>query len=195
MLTPTHRSLSLTVFVAALLTAPLAHASVWLKTGSETSRPYGHVEYCSKNASDCRSSGNSQALPPARLSVLQAVNHVINKAIKPVSDQKQFGKREYWTANTKAGDCEDYALAKRRALLKRGFKPSHLLLTMARSRGEAHTVLVVRTRDGDFVLDNLKTAVLPVNKTSLGYVKMQSGDNARKWRSITGKTSQVAEVR
>lgn len=187
--------LSSAVFAAALVSSPLAHASVWLKTGSETSRPYGHVEYCNNNAGDCRSSGKSQTLPPARLSILKTINHVINKAIKPVSDLEQFGKREHWTATTDAGDCEDYALAKRRALLKHGFKASDLLLTMTRRRGEAHTVLVVRTRDGDYVLDNLRSAVLLVNKTGLGYVKMQSSDNARKWRSIIGKTTHLAEVR
>lgn len=185
--------LSSAAFAAALVSSPLAHASVWLKTGSQTSRPYGHVEYCSKNSSDCRAHAAS-ALPPARLPVLREVNRVVNHSIKPVSDAKQFGKREYWTANTKAGDCEDYALSKRRALMARGFHPSHLLLTMARRRGEAHTVLVVRTRDGDFVLDNMRDEVLPVNRTGLGYVKMQSEDNSARWVRITGSTTRLAGI-
>ncbi len=185
--------LSSAAFAAALVSSPLAHASVWLKTGSETSRPYGHVEYCNKNSSDCRAH-NAGNLPPARLSVLREVNRVVNRSIKPVSDIKQYGKREVWAANTRAGDCEDYALSKRRALMARGFKPAHLLLTMARRRGEAHTVLVVRTRDGDFVLDNMRDEVLPVNRTGLGYVKMQAENNSARWVQVTGSTTRVAEV-
>jgi predicted transglutaminase-like cysteine proteinase len=186
--------LSSAAFAAALVSSPLAHASVWLRTGSETSRPYGHVEYCQKNSSDCRAH-RAGDLPPSRLSVLRDVNNIVNRSIKPMSDVKQFGKRELWTANTRAGDCEDYALSKRRALMARGFKPAHLLLTMARRRGEAHTVLVVRTRDGDFVLDNMSDEVLPVNRTGLGYVKMQSENNSARWVQITGSTSQLAEVK
>ncbi|MBW3096861.1 transglutaminase-like cysteine peptidase [Pseudohoeflea coraliihabitans] len=187
--------ISATLAAAAFLVAPMAQASVWLKTGGQTSRPYGHVQYCSKNRSDCRASARAKDLPAARLSTLRSVNTAVNRAIKPVSDIRQFGKREHWTANTKAGDCEDYALAKRRALLRRGFSASQLLLTMARRRGEPHTVLVVRTREGDFVLDNMRQDVLPVNRTGLAYLKMQSQDNAARWVRVTGKTSQAAAAR
>tara|TARA_B100000678_G_C18094639_1_gene456221 strand:- start:123 stop:704 length:582 start_codon:yes stop_codon:yes gene_type:complete len=185
--------LSSAAFAAALISSPMAHASVWLKTGSGTSRPYGHVEYCNKNSADCQAHKIGD-LPPARLSVLRDVNRIVNRSIKPMSDIKQFGKRELWTANAKAGDCEDFALSKRRALMARGFRPSHLLLTMARRRGEAHTVLVVRTRDGDFVLDNMRDEVLPVNRTGLGYVKMQSESNSAQWVRITGSTSRLAQA-
>ncbi|WP_244598165.1 transglutaminase-like cysteine peptidase [Pseudohoeflea suaedae] len=185
--------LSSAACAAAFLTSPAAHASVWLKTGGETSRPYGHVEYCRTHSADCRAQ-SANVLPPANLSMLNHVNRTVNRSIKPMSDIKQFGKREYWTANTNAGDCEDFALAKRRALMARGFKPANLLLTMTRRRGEAHTVLVARTRDGDFVLDNMLDDVLPVNRTGLGYVKMQSDRNSARWVNITGKTQKVAEV-
>lgn len=176
---------------AAILATPEALASTWLKTGPETSRPYGHVEYCAKNARDCGQRSRTTELPALRLAVLDQVNRQVNKAIKPVSDIRQFGKREHWTTNTKAGDCEDYALAKRAALMRRGFRASDLLLTMARRKGEAHTVLVVRTRDGDFVLDNLSDEVLPVTRTGLGYVKMQSGRNGGQWVRVTGNTTQA----
>lgn len=187
----TRTILSMIAVATAILAPHQAAASTWLKTGSETSRPYGHVEYCAKNARDCGQRTRSKALPAARLSVLNQVNARVNKAIKPVSDIRQFGKREHWTSNTKAGDCEDYALAKRAALLRQGFRASDLLLTMARRNGEAHAVLVVRTRDGDFVLDNMRDEVLPVNRTGLGYVKMQSGDNGGQWMRVTGNTSKL----
>lgn len=123
------------------------------------------------------------------MSVLQSVNSSVNRAIKPVSDIRQFGKPEYWTSNTKAGDCEDFALAKRAALKRRGFRASDLLLTMAYKGGQAHTVLVVRTRDGDFVLDNLVDKVLPVNRVAMSFVKIQAPSNGARWLRVTGKTS------
>ena len=166
-----------------------ASAGAWLSTGNETSRPYGHVEYCSKNKSDCRGRNVGSHLPSARIGLLQKVNVAVNRAIKPLADSKAFGKKEHWTANAKAGDCEDYALTKRRRLMSSGFRSEHLLLTMGYSGGEAHTVLVVRTRDGDFVLDNKTDAVLPVNKARFRAVKMQSPSNGGAWLKVTGKTS------
>jgi Predicted periplasmic protein len=187
----TGKLVSAIAFAGATFAAGEAWASTWLKTGAETSRPYGHVEYCARNAADCGARSRAKVLPAARLAVLEKVNHEINRAIKPVSDMRQFGKREHWTTNTKAGDCEDYALAKRAALLRRGFRASDLLLTMTRRKGEAHTVLVVRTRDGDFVLDNMRDEVLPVTRTGLGYVKMQSSAHGGQWVRVTGNTTQL----
>ncbi|MEM5472278.1 transglutaminase-like cysteine peptidase [Hoeflea sp. AS60] len=181
--------LFLLVALAALfsLLSP-AFASTWLKTGRETTRPYGHVEYCTRNASDCRSRSANAGLPAARLGVLNSVNLAVNRAIKPAADTTAFGRKEFWTANARAGDCEDFALAKRAKLLRKGFKASQLLLTMGYARGEAHTVLVVRTRDGDYVLDNLQDDVQPVQSARISFRKIQSPKHGGHWLQITGKT-------
>jgi predicted transglutaminase-like cysteine proteinase len=186
--------MSTTVIFLAALVALLGFispsmASVWLKTGKETSRPYGHVDYCTRNASDCRSRKASSKLPAASLSALKRINVSVNKAIKPQADQQAFGRKEYWTARTRKGDCEDYALAKRAKLLRQGFKSSQLLLTMGHNGVEPHTVLVVRTRDGDFVLDNLSDDVKTVRSAGIRFKKMQSPNHAGRWLRVTGKTS------
>lgn len=168
---------------------PPSMASVWLKTGKETSKPYGHVDYCARSVSDCRSRTVSSKLPAASLSLLKRVNVSVNKAIKPQADQQAFGRKEYWTARTLKGDCEDYALAKRAKLLRQGFKSSQLLLTMGHNGVEPHTVLVVRTRDGDFVLDNLSDDVKTVKTAGIRFKKIQSPDHAGRWLRVTGKTS------
>ena len=181
--------LSVAAALAGLLSSPVAHAATWLTTGSATSRPFGHIEFCARQPGDCARHKPANSLSASNLSVLQSVNSSVNRAIKPVSDIRQFGKPEYWTSNTKAGDCEDFALAKRAALKRRGFRASDLLLTMAYKAGQPHTVLVVRSRDGDYVLDNLVDKVLPVNRVAMSFVKMQAPDNGANWLSITGKTS------
>ncbi|MBC7280685.1 transglutaminase-like cysteine peptidase [Hoeflea sp.] len=188
--------MSVPLFLLAVLAAMFsflapAFASTWLKTGKETTRPYGHVEYCSRKPSDCRSRSTRSQLPPARLDVLRGVNVSVNRAIKPVSDQVAFGRKEYWTSKARAGDCEDFALAKRARLLSKGFKPSQLLLTMGHNGTEPHAVLVVRTRDGDYVLDNLDDEVTPVQSARVNFLKIQSPDHGGQWLRITGKTGRA----
>ncbi|RYG94519.1 MAG: hypothetical protein EON58_16080 [Alphaproteobacteria bacterium] len=51
--------------------------------------------------------------------------------------------------------------------------------------GEGHAVLVVKTTDGDLVLDNHYNKITPFNRTSLDWLKIQSGDNPRLWFDIT----------
>ncbi len=55
---------------------------------------------------------------------------------------------------------------KRAQLMARGISPSQLLITMVQG-SEAHVVLAVRTDRGDYILDNLRDEVLPVEKDIL----------------------------
>lgn len=188
--------MSVPLFAIAMLAALFtfltpAVASTWLKTGKQTTRPYGHVEYCTRNVSDCRGRSAGSALPPARTKLLNGVNRAVNRSIKAAADQTAFGRKEYWTAKARSGDCEDFALAKRAKLLRMGFKSSQLLLTMGYSGNEAHTVLVVRTRDGDYVLDNLKDEVMPVQSARMSFRKIQSPHHGGKWLKVTGKTGRA----
>ena len=188
--------MSVPLFLLAMLAALFtflspAIASTWLKTGKQTTRPYGHVEYCTRNASDCSGRSAGSVLPPVRKNILNAVNREVNRSIKAASDQTAFGRKEFWTAKARTGDCEDFALAKRAKLLRVGFKPSQLLLTMGYSGSEAHTVLVVRTRDGDYVLDNLHDEVMPVQSARMSFRKIQAPAHGGKWLQITGKTGRA----
>ncbi|AEW19668.1 Hypothetical protein, conserved [Brucella abortus str. 2308 A] len=131
-------------------------------------------------------------LTPQRMKLLQSVSSSVNHRIKPVSDQENYGKRDYWTMPVNGkGDCEDYVLMKRAQLMARGISPSQLLITMVQG-SEAHVVLAVRTDRGDYILDNLRDEVLPVEKTSYRYIKMQSPANAGQWVSIAGRSVAVA---
>ncbi len=181
-------SLSFATCLAALLSAPQAHAGSWLKIGSDAAQPAGHMDYCARKPGDCRSAKVSAELPPARMSVLESVNLSVNRSMKLMDDKKNFGKTEYWTTGSSAGDCEDYALVKRLRLMREGYSASNLLLTVGSSKGIAHTVLVVRTRDGDFVLDNLNDKVTLVSEARMSFRKIQSPDNAKSWKWITGRT-------
>jgi predicted transglutaminase-like cysteine proteinase len=79
----------------------------------------------------------------------------------------------------------DYVLQKRRILSEEGVALSNLLITVVRKPdGEGHAVLTVRTDEGDFVLDNLRKAVLPWDETGYRYLKRQASDHTGRWVSI-----------
>jgi predicted transglutaminase-like cysteine proteinase len=178
------RSLATLALCAGMGTA--SHAAAWLKTGGQASRPFGHVEYCAVSKSECGKRKASAKLPAVSLAKLRSVNKSVNKSIKPVSDKEQYGTREKWVKGAKAGDCEDYALTKLARLSGLGIPKANLLLAIGRSKGQAHTVLVVRTKDGDFVLNNLNDEVTPISRSTLGISKIQSPEHGSQWLRVTG---------
>jgi predicted transglutaminase-like cysteine proteinase len=60
-----------------------------------------------------------------------------------------------------------------------------LLSEVATSWGEHHLVLVVRTRSGDLVLDNMTPAVRLWSKAPYQWVRMQTPQNPSYWATIT----------
>lgn len=157
-------------------------------TGGMTSQPIGHYEFCRSNPGECairmKDAGPLQ-LTDALWNQIVGINNAVNDAVHAMSDFDIFGKDEVWTYPQGVGDCEDYALEKRRALMQRGVSLSNLLLTVVRkSDGEGHAVLTVRTDKGDFILDNLSDKVLPWDRTGYRFLKRQSSENTGRWVSI-----------
>lgn len=157
-------------------------------TGGITSQPIGHYEFCRSNPRECgirlKDTGPLQ-LTDVLWKQIVSINQAVNKAVQAMSDFDIFGKDEVWTYPRGVGDCEDYALEKRRALMQRGVSLSNLLLTVVRkSDGEGHAVLTVRTDKGDFILDNLNEDVLTWDRTGYRYLKRQSSENTGRWVSI-----------
>ena len=135
---------------------------------------------------------NEDSTPPvvmddATWEDLKAVNALINRQIRSVSDRRLHGRLDVWSIGTRAGDCEDYALTKRRALMEKGW-PSHaLLITTARDGADRpHAVLVARTDRGDFVLDNLTPSVSAWTSLPYRWIKQQSAADPRKWQRLGG---------
>ncbi len=168
--------------------------------GGVTSQPIGHYEFCQRNLVECSirlSSSPAPELSAQGWAAIEEVNRSVNKRIAPRTDKQIFGQEEVWAYPTTEGDCEDYALLKRRELARRGFSLSDLLITVVRKPdGEGHAVLTVRTAKGDFVLDNLQADVRAWNETSYVYVKRQSSSDTGRWVSIeSGKDVPVGSVR
>lgn len=119
------------------------------------------------------------------LDTLQAVNGRINRAIRRSSDMDTFGAADVWNAPTgprARGDCEDYVLAKRRALIEAGVDPDLMSIALVRTRrGEAHAVLLVRTDDGEQVLDNLSPWVIRWDQAPYDWLERQTPGRPLTW--------------
>lgn len=190
------------IAVAAALILP-GNASAWsaspernvnystmaAKVHGYTNAPIGHVRFCDQFPSECVSldRGNLKVrLTPEALAQLSDVNESVNREIKPVSDQEQYGVVERWTFPVSGqGDCEDYVLVKRKRLIKSGWPASALLITVVKDEfGEGHAVLTVRTDRGDLVLDNKRSEILAWHETNYFFIKRQSAKDPRKWVSL-----------
>lgn len=150
--------------------------------------PYGYVRFCEAKPDECSAAGGEERRfypSPARLSELDEINREINRAIEPATDEEIYGMSEYWTLPGRRGDCEDYALLKRKILLQRGWPASALLLTVVRDeKGEGHAVLTARTALGDFLLDNKFDDVKLWSASGYTLVMRQSYLNPRVWVSL-----------
>ncbi|KRB31516.1 MULTISPECIES: transglutaminase-like cysteine peptidase [Mesorhizobium] len=188
---------ALTVFCAAVGSAHAAPAS--MVVGGSTSQPIGHYDFCKIHLDEC-SIRSPDSVPEQMTSKLlhdiSAVNFSVNARVKPMSDMDNYGKDEWWAyPDNGFGDCEDYALEKRRELNGMGIAIANLLMTVVRKPdGEGHAVLTVRTDKGDFILDNLTDKVRLWNQTSYRYLKRQASDNTGHWVSILGGDEQLVSA-
>jgi predicted transglutaminase-like cysteine proteinase len=165
-----------------------SRVSPFMRVYGPTLPPFGFVSFCERHRSECAQGPLEEArfeMTPERLSELDHVNRSVNRLIEPTTDQDIYGVPEYWAIPVNRGDCEDYALLKRRELAAKGFSLADLLITVVRKPdGEGHAVLTVRTQQGDFVLDNLYNEVKPWYETSYTFLKRQASFNTGRWVSI-----------
>jgi predicted transglutaminase-like cysteine proteinase len=118
------------LLIAALTYGAGAQASQlqasYAAIGSETSVPYGWVDFCGRRPEEC----NVPRLPAldARLTIrslsgLDRINRQVNAAIQPISNFDHWGTMlDHWDYPVDGkGDCKIYALYKRKLLMEEGF--------------------------------------------------------------------------
>ena len=145
---------------------------------AKSKAPLGYQLLCMRTPSECQGGGAGVVKAgDETLGLLKRVNTTINRTIAPRSD----GVSDRWQSDVTSGDCEDYVLAKRRALIEAGLSPSALRIArVVTSSGEGHAVLVVKTTKGDFVFDNLDGRVRVLAQIGYRIVSM-SGADPREW--------------
>ncbi len=122
----------------------------------------------------------------AQLALANRVNRAVNRSVREITDQRQYSRREHWALPTRrGGDCEDFALLKKRELIRLGIAPDRLLIaTVLDRRRQAHAVLVLRTASGDMVLDNLTSRIKPWDRTGYSFLRMQDPNAASGWALV-----------
>jgi predicted transglutaminase-like cysteine proteinase len=163
---------------------------------SPTLAPFQHVRFCLRYPADCRTDpaeSTSIDLDGRTSELLKQVNHSVNLSIVP--KVKDYGPNlaDGWTVAPDAGDCNDYAVTKRHALMQSGLPSKALRLSVVRiPSGVGHLVLVVSTTKGDLVLDNLTEAIRPWVSTGYQWLKIQSAADAKFWYAIKAPASDLA---
>ena len=169
----------------AIIQEPVqASSPSFIKDYGFTLAPLAFVKFCVANGAECEARPRKQEGAAFSLNDLSAVNQWVNDAIAP-RRKPTDPLSANWTISPASGDCNDYAVTKRSRLIAAGW-PSDLLrlAVVITPTGQGHLVLVVRTGEGDVVLDNLSRDVRPWQETGYDWVSMQSSENPRFWVAI-----------
>lgn len=105
---------------------------------------------------------------PELMELLNKTNRHFNK-FRYEYDQVKHGQLDYWTAQIdkfNAGDCDDYALSKRKRLIEEGVPYECMFPTICTVGNEGHLVLIVRTDVCDLLLDNIEQRVVGVDRVN-----------------------------
>ncbi|WP_430648822.1 transglutaminase-like cysteine peptidase [Bradyrhizobium vignae] len=175
---------------AALLVMPRAPRAdlAHIELGRPALPPLTYTMFCLRYQAECRPRrsfrGGPVRLTERRWEDLREINRTVNLAIEPVRNELGLAG-EAWTINPARGDCNDYAVSKRHALLRRGWPARVLLLSeVAVSSSEHHLVLLVRTRSGDLVLDNLTPEIKQWSRTPYRWVRVQRPGRDGLWAAV-----------
>ena len=162
---------------SAFAYAPHTGISARPELRSAALAPFAMQVFCAKSPRQCAGAGTASQVTATNdlLAVLSQVNRRVNGAISPRND-----RADSWSANASSGDCEDYVLTKRAQLIRKGIPAGSLRIATTKTRwGESHAVLVVKTSQGDYVLDNLNNQVKTLRASGYRIHSMSSSDPTR----------------
>lgn len=121
----------------------------------------GWIDFCRRNPAQCRGATPATIhLSQQNWDMLEAVNQRVNANIIYTCDADgrggYCGEADQWDliAGFGRGDCEDYAITKRAALIEKGVPAGALRVAIFESPRSAHAVLAVITDKGTIFMDN-----------------------------------------
>lgn len=142
--------------------------------------PTGFWAFCKKHPGECRGGGAASVPRTDELmALLERVNGRVNRSIRP----NRHDPKDVWEIGVSEGDCEEYVLAKRRALIREGVPASALSIVYALHNGGGHAILAVHTDKGSLALDNISSRIKPLGRTGYKLISM-SGPNPVVWQRL-----------
>jgi predicted transglutaminase-like cysteine proteinase len=179
--------------IAALLAWPAPTAAQErarsMTVGSITTAPIGWAEFCVEYEPECETTPSlprDVALTTRGWAELKRINVAVNTQVKPMTDMDHWGVVERWNyPDDGYGDCEDYALEKRKRLMQADWPREALLMTVVRdTNGNGHAVLTLKTDKGEYILDNQTNEILFWTDTPYRFVKRQSQSDPNVWIAL-----------
>jgi predicted transglutaminase-like cysteine proteinase len=171
---------------------PLQPARYGLRSAKYTGRDSVSALSLTGPAPEQKQSGAAFAVPfePGLWKQVVDVNRKVNEVVHERSDLSATGMVDQWDLpivdGTLGGDCEDYALEKRRLLLEAGLPASALSLAIVRtSWGQSHAVLLVTTDRGEYVLDSLSPWISAWSDLNYAWVQRQAPGSQMRWVGIS----------
>lgn len=155
-----------------------------------SSGPSGFKGICKTYDWACSTASGSLQDDQSVMQMAIIINARVNAMIEPVTDAVQYGVAERWTLpDTGRGDCEDFALLKKKLLIEAGVPATSLLMVVARSKLEKHAMLILRLNDGDYVLDNLSPEIIAWRNSAYTFLELQAPSDPAGWESIKPEAS------
>jgi predicted transglutaminase-like cysteine proteinase len=164
---------------------------LYLRERVETPEPVKeHDDFCQQKEDNCTTAQGMESVVMEGwvAKLLHDVNLKVNKDITYKSDAENFGD-DRWVVVKKDGeqpvygDCEDFAVTKR-DILKSHIPASAMMLAYVTSEESgAHVVLIVRTTEGDKVLDNRSQNVRGIDETDYEYMYVTDPLDNKQWRT------------
>ncbi|WP_299075465.1 transglutaminase-like cysteine peptidase [uncultured Ruegeria sp.] len=167
-----------------------AFEKAFITTVAASPPPSGAHQLCRQYSWACSSKRSISLTSQQEMQIIRQVNRRVNATTREVADQLQYKTRERWALPTsRGGDCEDFALLKKRDLIKAGIDPKKLLIATVLDRSRnGHAVLVYRSANGDLILDNATSRIKPWADTRYLFLRMQDPNQPRRWVGVYGSS-------
>jgi predicted transglutaminase-like cysteine proteinase len=181
------------MIAVSLFAAPSAGTAedrpLFITVGNVARPPIGWVEFCVEYDPECKTKASAPrdvVLSQQAWKDLERINLWVNTNVKPMTDMDHWGVVERWNyPDDGYGDCEDYALQKRKMLIQAGWPREALLMTVVRDKnGDGHAILTAKTDRGEYILDNQTDAILLWSDTGYRFVKRQSQADPNTWVAL-----------
>ncbi|KAA9005601.1 transglutaminase-like cysteine peptidase [Histidinibacterium aquaticum] len=142
-------------------------------------QPSQYADFCEREPAACALSGSPVLDWDSAHSALERVNREVNDEITLVPDEPGETSEECWQFPVNGmGDCEDFALEKRRRLVAEGLPSAALTMAIVHHEVQVfpHAVLLAETTRGTWVLDNLSDDILCWDAVPYRYERRERPD-------------------
>ncbi|WP_438750353.1 transglutaminase-like cysteine peptidase [Pararhizobium sp. O133] len=127
--------------------------------------------FCLQYGNECRTSSRNVIAYTNKLrTVLASVNRNVNRAMPTIRAQ-----REFLSLNQLPGTSDEYAMMKRSHLIRAGLPAGAMrVASVSTPEGRSHSVLVITTSSGEFVLDHRQASIMKRRDTGYSFAALSS---------------------